>query len=202
MRPAAQSGMSRFGTSPGRHALLCRSKRGGWRRACSWLPRISRQSSMPGDRREAVPSPRVGVLRQRANIKLSPLQCGNTLFEAAKHGCKWRGLSQRFGYGLARDPRMNLSSKHDARIRLLEQLEQIVCHPDRSRPIALVHREAKSRLQEPGADGCQDQTIETCFAAASRKGLIRHDLSRKGRMGTTRLERHSTFEEISRCGSD
>jgi transposase len=65
---------------------------------------------------------------QRGNVSLSNLQFLNAVLYVAEHGCKWRGLPNRFGNWHTIYTRMNRWSKSGAMDRVFEklQLEQIV----------------------------------------------------------------------------
>ena len=65
---------------------------------------------------------------QRGNVRLTNLKVLNALLYVAEHGCKWRGLPQRFGNWHTIYVRMNRWSKNGVLDRVFEklQLEQIV----------------------------------------------------------------------------
>ena len=65
---------------------------------------------------------------QRGNVSLTNLQFLNAVLYVAEHGCKWRGLPNRFGNWHTIYTRMNRWSKSGAMDRVFEklQLEQIV----------------------------------------------------------------------------
>jgi transposase len=65
---------------------------------------------------------------QRGNVRVSNLQFLNAVLYVAEHGCKWRGLPQRFGPWHTIYTRMNRWSKNGALDRVFEklQLEQIM----------------------------------------------------------------------------
>ena len=65
---------------------------------------------------------------QRGNVSLTNLQLLNALLYVAEHGCKWRGLSKRFGNWHTIYTRMNRWSKNGVLDRVFEklQMEQIV----------------------------------------------------------------------------
>ncbi len=66
--------------------------------------------------------------RQRGNVSLSNLQVLNAILYVAEHGCKWRGLPERFGNWHTIYTRMNRWSKAGVMDRLFAKLqeEQIV----------------------------------------------------------------------------
>ena len=66
--------------------------------------------------------------RQRGNVTLTNLQPLNALLYVAEQGCKWRGMSKRFGNWHTIYTRMNRWSKNGVLDRVFEQLqrEQIV----------------------------------------------------------------------------
>ena len=66
--------------------------------------------------------------KQRGNVSLSNLRVLNAILYVAEHGCKWRGLPERFGNWHTIYTRMNRWSKHGVLDRVFEHLqrEQIV----------------------------------------------------------------------------
>ena len=61
---------------------------------------------------------------QRGNVSLSNLSVLNAILYVAEHGCKWRGLPQRFGNWHTVYTRMNRWSKSGVLDRVFEQLQQ------------------------------------------------------------------------------
>ena len=66
--------------------------------------------------------------KQRGNVDLSNLQVLNAILYVAEHGCKWRGLPERFGNWHTIYTRMNRWWKSGVLDRVSEPLqrEQIV----------------------------------------------------------------------------
>jgi transposase len=66
--------------------------------------------------------------RQRGNVSMSNLTVLNAILYVAEHGCKWRGLPQRFGNWHTIYTRRNRWSKSGVLDRVFEQLqrEQVV----------------------------------------------------------------------------
>ena len=66
--------------------------------------------------------------KQRGNVSLSNLRVLNAILYVAEHGCKWRGLPERFGNWHTIYTRMNRWSKNGVLDRVFEHLqrEQIV----------------------------------------------------------------------------
>ncbi len=62
--------------------------------------------------------------KQRGNVNLSNLQVLNAILFVAEHGCKWRGLPERFGNWHTIYTRMNRWSKNGALDRVFEQLQR------------------------------------------------------------------------------
>jgi transposase len=62
--------------------------------------------------------------RQRGNVRLSNLQLLNAILYVAEHGCKWRGLPERFGRWHTVYTRMNRWSKAGVLDRIFERLQQ------------------------------------------------------------------------------
>src|SRR5882672_1576336 len=61
---------------------------------------------------------------QRGNVRLSNLQILNAILYVAEHGCKWRGLPQRFGRWHTIYMRMSRWSKNGVLDRVFEKLQQ------------------------------------------------------------------------------
>ena len=61
---------------------------------------------------------------QRGNVKIPNLQVLNAMLYIAEHGCKWRGLPERFGRWHTVYMRMNRWSKRGVLARVFEQLRQ------------------------------------------------------------------------------
>ena len=62
--------------------------------------------------------------KQRGNVTLSNLQVLNAILFVAEHGCKWRGLPERFGNWHTIYTRMNRWSKNGVLDRVFEQLQR------------------------------------------------------------------------------
>ena len=62
--------------------------------------------------------------RQRGNVSLSNLDVLNAILYVAEHGCKWRGLPNRFGNWHTIYTRMNRWSKAGVLDRVFEHLQQ------------------------------------------------------------------------------
>src|SRR5882724_6595485 len=61
---------------------------------------------------------------QRGNVRLSNLLILNAILYVAEHGCKWRGLPQRFGRWHTIYMRMSRWSKNGVLDRVFEKLQQ------------------------------------------------------------------------------
>ena len=61
---------------------------------------------------------------QRGNVKLSNLEVLNAILYVAEHGCKWRGLPQRFGNWHTIYVRMNRWAKNGVLDRVFRRLQQ------------------------------------------------------------------------------
>ena len=61
---------------------------------------------------------------QRGNVKIPNLQVLNAMLYIAEHGCKWRGLPERFGRWHTVYMRMNRWSNRGVLARVFEQLRQ------------------------------------------------------------------------------
>lgn len=62
--------------------------------------------------------------RQRGNVRLSNLDVINAILYVAEHGCKWRGLPERFGPWHTVYTRMNRWSKKGVLERLFRELQE------------------------------------------------------------------------------
>ena len=61
---------------------------------------------------------------QRGNVKNENLQVLNAILYAAEHGCKWRGLPERFGKWHTIYTRMNRWAKNGVLDRIFEALQR------------------------------------------------------------------------------
>ncbi len=61
---------------------------------------------------------------QRGTVRLSNLQVLNAILYVAEHGCKWRGLPERFGNWHTVYMRMNRWSKNGVLDRVFTQLQR------------------------------------------------------------------------------
>jgi transposase len=61
---------------------------------------------------------------QRGNVSLPNLQVVNAILFIAEHGCKWRGLPERFGNWHSVYTRLNRWSKNGVLERVFEKLQQ------------------------------------------------------------------------------
>ncbi len=62
--------------------------------------------------------------RQRGNVSLPNLQVLNAILYVAEHGCKWRGLPERFGNWHTIYTRMNRWAKAGVLDRVFAQLQR------------------------------------------------------------------------------
>ena len=62
--------------------------------------------------------------RQRGNVSLPNLQVLNAILYVAEHGCKWRGLPERFGNWHTVYTRMNRWSRNGVLDRVFEHLQR------------------------------------------------------------------------------
>ncbi len=112
---------------------------------------------------------------QRGNVSMTNLQVVNALLYVAEHGCKWRGLPERFGNWHTVYTRINRWAKSGVLDRMFAQLQtcQIVrikieavsldstsikVHPDgtgalKKRPT--IHREIARRMEHQNSYGCR-----------------------------------------------
>ncbi len=61
---------------------------------------------------------------QRGNVRIPNLEVLNAILYVAEHGCKWRGLPERFGRWHTVYMRMNRWSKNGVLDRVFEQLRK------------------------------------------------------------------------------
>ena len=61
---------------------------------------------------------------QRGNVSVSNLEVLNAILHVAEHGCKWRGLPERFGNWHTIYTRMNRWSKNGVLDRVFEHLQR------------------------------------------------------------------------------
>lgn len=61
---------------------------------------------------------------QRGNVSLTNLEVLNAILYVAEHGCKWRGLPERFGNWHTIYTRMNRWSKSGVLDRVFERLQE------------------------------------------------------------------------------
>ncbi|MBB5865692.1 transposase [Xanthomonas arboricola] len=61
---------------------------------------------------------------QRGNVSMTNLQVVNAILYVAEHGCKWRGLSKRFGNWHTVYTRMNRWAKAGVLDRMFAQLQK------------------------------------------------------------------------------
>ena len=105
--------------------------------------------------------------RQRGNVSLSNLQVVNAILYVAEHGCKWRGLPNRFGNWHTIYTRMNRWTKAGVLDRMFEELQRaqvvrikieavsldstsIKVHPDGT---GALKKTARSPSESPEGDG-------------------------------------------------
>ena len=62
--------------------------------------------------------------KQRGNVRLPNLQVLNAILHVAEHGCKWRGLPERFGNWHTIYTRMSRWSRNGVLDRVFEQLQR------------------------------------------------------------------------------
>ena len=105
--------------------------------------------------------------RQRGNVRFDNLNVLNAIVYVAEHGCKWRGLPQRFGNGHSIYTRMNRWSKNGVLDAVFEKLQReqllrirveavamdstiVKVHPDGA---GALKKTARKRAESPAADG-------------------------------------------------
>ena len=140
---------------------------------------------------------------QRGNVRPPNLQVLNAILHVAEHGCKWRGLPERFGNWHTIYTRMNRWSKSGVLDRVFEHLQRerivrikieavgldstsVKVHPDgtgaeKKRPAS--HRQVPWRLDHKDSFGCRRCSNGPRFLPLARPG------ARRAR-GPQALERH------------
>ena len=104
---------------------------------------------------------------QRGNVSLSNLQVLNAILYVAEHGCKWRGLPERFGNWHTIYTRMNRWSKNGVLDRVFEHLqrEQIV-----RIQIEAVGLDSTSVKVHPDGTGAEKKTARKPSASPAAAG--------------------------------
>ena len=112
---------------------------------------------------------------QRGNVRVPNLQALNAILYVAEHGCKWRGLPERFGNWHTVYTRMNRWSKKGVLDRVFAALQEeeilrvhlevvaldstsVKVHPDGTgapKKRAASHRQIPGRLEHQGSSGCR-----------------------------------------------
>ena len=104
---------------------------------------------------------------QRGNVSMTHLQVLNAILYVAEHGCKWRGLPERFGNWHTVYTRMNRWTKAGVLDRVFAELQKTQLMRIRIEAVALdstsikVHPDGTGALKKtapkpsasPGADG-------------------------------------------------
>jgi transposase len=104
---------------------------------------------------------------QRGNVSMTNLQVLNAILYVAEHGCKWRGLPERFGNWHTVYTRMNRWTKAGVLDRVFAELQKTQLMRIRIEAVALdstsikVHPDGTGALKKtapkpsasPGADG-------------------------------------------------
>jgi len=104
---------------------------------------------------------------QRGNVSMTNLQILNAILYVAEHGCKWRGLPERFGNWHTIYTRMNRWTKAGVLDRVFAELQEKQLMRIRIEAVALdstsikVHPDGTGALKKtapkpsasPGADG-------------------------------------------------
>ena len=113
--------------------------------------------------------------KQRGNVKVPNPQVLNAILHVAEHGCKWRGLPERFGNWHTVYTRMSRWSRNGVLDRVFEQLQRdqmvrikvealgldstsVKVHPDgtgarKKRPAG--HRQVPRRMERQDSYGCR-----------------------------------------------
>ncbi len=94
--------------------------------------------------------------KQRGNVRVSNLQVLNGILYVAEHGCKWRGLPERFGRWHTVYTRMNRWAKRGVLARMVAALQQGQTLRIKSEAVALdstvvkVHPDGTGALKKTG----------------------------------------------------
>ena len=108
--------------------------------------------------------------RQRGNVRVNNLQLLNALLYVAEHGCKWRGLPQRFGPWHTIYTRMNRWSKSGV-------LDEVFAHLQRSQIVRIrieaVSLDSTTVKVHPDGTGALKKTDRKPSASRAADGLPR-----------------------------
>ena len=94
--------------------------------------------------------------KQRGNVRVSNLQVLNGILYVAEHGCKWRGLPERFGRWHTVYTRMNRWAKRGVLARVFAALQQGQTRRIKREAVALdstvvkVHPDGTGALKKTG----------------------------------------------------
>ena len=100
---------------------------------------------------------------QRGNVSMDNLQVLNAILYAAEHGCKWRGLPERFGNWHTVYTRMNRWAKAGVLDRVFEQLQRAEVIRVRVEAVSLdstsvkVHPDGTGALKKRGLSRSESQ---------------------------------------------
>ena len=100
---------------------------------------------------------------QRGNVSMDNLQVLNAILYVAEHGCKWRGLPERFGNWHTVYTRMNRWAKAGVLDRVFEQLQRAEVIRVRVEAVSLdstsvkVHPDGTGALKKRGLSRSESQ---------------------------------------------
>jgi len=113
--------------------------------------------------------------RQKGNVSLSNLQVLNAILYVCEHGCKWRGLPNRFGNWHTIYTRMNRWSKLGVLDRVFEKLQHAQIVRIKIESVALDSTIVKVH---PDGTGALKKTARNPSASPEEDGGFRRIFSR------------------------
>jgi transposase len=108
--------------------------------------------------------------RQRGNVSMTNLQVLNAIPYVAEHGCKWRGLPQRFGNWHTIYTRMNRWAKAGVLDRVFAELQKSQIVRIKIEAVAL---DSKSIKVHPDGTGALKKTVRKPSASPGADGTPR-----------------------------
>lgn len=108
--------------------------------------------------------------KQRGNVSLSNLQVLNAILYVAEHGCKWRGLPERFGNWHTIYTRMNRWSKNGVLDGVFERLQRDRIVRIRVEALSL---DSTSVKVHPDGAGAKKKTVRNASESRGAAGTPR-----------------------------
>jgi transposase len=108
--------------------------------------------------------------KQRGNVRVPNLQVLNAILHVAEHGCKWRGLPERFGNWHTIHTRMSRWSRNGVLDRVFEQLQRDQVVRIKVEALGLDSTSVKAR---PDGTGARKKTAPNPSASPAADGTPR-----------------------------